>query len=57
MRTILDEIFAGPASFFYVFDLRSSNYFEDWFCCNDNKITEFEMVDTKNSFTAYVVIY
>ena len=24
---------------------------------NDNKITEFEMIDTKNSSVAYVVIY
>ena len=27
------------------------------FYCNDNKITEFDMINTKNSFTAYVVIY
>ena len=27
------------------------------FCCNDSKITEFEMIDTKNSSTAYVVMY
>ena len=26
------------------------------FYCNDNKITEFEMIDTKNSSTAYVVM-
>ena len=25
--------------------------------CNDNKITEFDMINTKNSSTAYVVIY
>ena len=25
--------------------------------CNDSKITEFEMIDTKNSTTAYVVMY
>ena len=24
---------------------------------NDSKITEFEMIDTKNSSTAYVVMY
>ena len=27
------------------------------FYCNDNKITEFNMINTKNSSTAYVVIY
>ena len=27
------------------------------FFCNDNKITEFDMINTKNSSTAYVVIY
>ena len=27
------------------------------FYCNDGKITELEMIDTKNSSTAYVVIY
>ena len=27
------------------------------FYCNDSKITEFEMIDTKNSSTAYVIIY
>ena len=25
--------------------------------CNDSKITEFEMIDTKDSSTAYVVMY
>ena len=27
------------------------------FYCNDSKITEFEMIDTKNSSTAYVAMY
>ena len=27
------------------------------FYCNDNTITEFDMINTKNSSTAYVVIY
>ena len=27
------------------------------FYCNDSKITELEMIDTKNSSTAYVVMY
>ena len=27
------------------------------FYCNDSKITEFEMIDTKTSITAYVVMY
>ena len=27
------------------------------FYCNDRKSTEFEMSDTKNSSTAYVVMY
>ena len=27
------------------------------FYCNDSKITEFEMIDTKNSSATYVVIY
>ena len=26
------------------------------FYCNDSKIAEFEMIDTKHSFTAYVYI-
>ena len=25
--------------------------------CNDSNITEFEMIDTKNSYTAYGVMY
>ena len=27
------------------------------FYCNDSKSMEFEMIDAKNSFTAYVVMY
>ena len=27
------------------------------FYCKDSKITEFEMIDTKNSSAAYVVMY
>ena len=27
------------------------------FYCNDSKITEFEMIDTENSSTAYVIMY
>ena len=27
------------------------------FCCNDSKITEFKTIDTKNSSTAFVVMY
>ena len=27
------------------------------FYCNDNKITEFEIIDSKNSSTAYVILY
>ena len=27
------------------------------FYCNDSKITEFEIVDTKNSTTAYLILY
>ena len=27
------------------------------FFCNDSKITEFVIIDTKNSSTAYVVMY
>ena len=27
------------------------------FYCNDSKITEFEMIDTKNFSTGYVVMY
>ena len=27
------------------------------FYCNESKITEFEMIETKNSSTAYVTIY
>ena len=25
--------------------------------CNDSKITDFEMIDTKNSYIAYVLLY
>ena len=25
--------------------------------CNDSNITEFEMIDTKNSYAAYLVLY
>ena len=27
------------------------------FYCNDSKITEFEMIDTKKFYTSYVVMY
>ena len=27
------------------------------FYCKDNKITEFEIIDTQNPSTAYVVVY
>ena len=33
------------------------NCFKRTLYCNDSKITEFEMIDTTNSSTAYVVIY
>ena len=34
-------------------------FFNCWktFFCNDSKRTEFEMIDTKNFYTAYVVMY
>ena len=35
----------------------SINFCKKAFYCNDNKITEFEMIDTKNSSTAYVLMY
>ena len=35
----------------------SMNCCKRTFYCNDSKITEFETIDTKNSTTAYVVIY
>ena len=35
----------------------SINYCKRTFCYNDSKITEFKMFDTKNSSTAYVVMY
>ena len=35
----------------------SINRWKRTFYCNDSKITEFEMIDTKNSSTAYVVMY
>ena len=35
----------------------SINCCENTFYCNDSKITEFETIDTKNSSTAYVVMY
>ena len=35
----------------------SINCCKGTFYCNDRKITEFEMIDTKNSSTAYLVMY
>ena len=35
----------------------SMNCCKGTFYCNDSKITEFEAIDTKNSSTAYVVMY
>ena len=35
----------------------SINYCKRTFYCNGSKITEFEMIDTKNSSTAYMVMY
>ena len=35
----------------------SINFCKIIFYCNDSKITEFKMIDTKNSSTAYVVMY
>ena len=32
-------------------------YCKRTFYCNDSKIMEFETIDTKNSSTAYVVVY
>ena len=34
-----------------------NNYCIKTFYCDDSKITEFEMIDTKDSSTAYVVMY
>ena len=35
----------------------SINCYKKTFFCNASKITEFEMIDTKISSTAYVVMY
>ena len=35
----------------------STNCCKKTFYCNDSKITEFEMIDTENSSTPYVVMY
>ena len=35
----------------------SFNGCQNTFYCNDSKITEFEKIDTKNSSTAYLVMY
>ena len=35
----------------------SFNCCKNTFYCNDSKITEFEMIATKNSSTAYLVMY
>ena len=35
----------------------SINCCKETFYCNDNKITEFEIIDSKNSSTAYVILY
>ena len=46
----------GP-SMYSGHDAASINCCEKTFYCNDRKITEFEMINTKNSSTAYVVMY
>ena len=38
-------------------DTTSINCCKRTFYWNDSKITEFEMIDTKNPSTAYVVMY
>ena len=35
----------------------SINCYKKTFHCNDSKITEFDMIDTKNSSIAYVVMH
>ena len=35
----------------------SINFYKRTFYCNGSKITEFKTIDTKNSSTAYVVMY
>ena len=35
----------------------SINYCKKKFYCKDSKITEFEFIDSKNSSTAYVILY
>ena len=45
----------GP-SMFSVHYTSSSNWCNKSYC-NESKITDFEMIDTKNSPTAYVVTY
>ena len=48
-----------PMCYYYhlVIYTTSVNCCNRTFYCNDNKITEIDMIDTKNSSTAYVVIY
>ena len=50
------KIYFGP-SIYSGHYTTSVNCCNRTFYCNDNKITEFDMINTKNSSTAYVVIY
>ena len=46
-----------PRQLYMMHDTASINCCKRTFYCNDSKITEFEMIDTNNSSTAYVVMY
>ena len=42
---------------YYGYHTASVNCCKRTFYCNNSKTAEFEMIDTKNSSTAYVVMY
>ena len=47
----------GPSMYPGHYTTASINCCKNTFYCNDSKITELKMIDTKNSSTAYVVMY
>ena len=49
-KDVFSDIETGPWSLYYLYQLLQKTFYG-----NDSKITEFEMIDTKNSSTAYVV--
>ena len=57
LRATIDHHGPSMYSGYYTASVNCCKKTKQAFYCKDSKITEFEMIDTKNNSTAYVVIY